>query len=183
MEKLYLQRNWFIASVLFYARFTSYYFYLLLINGNNLYHCIFSCIIILFKGIKIKQNYFFILSGLIYGYSIIRQFRSITLLALHCVVCYCGAFKQLKTDLNLAPFCISLFLSLLLRGVFCNYNEYHGHFALSNIKGYNLLLEPGYYESKRLNIPIDSANAHLNHLYSKWDGVLMPIRLKKKIRW
>lgn len=159
-KTLFTEKIGFIASVLFTLdlHHTIFIYYLL---TETIYTTVFLAALLFYlKGLKSNKIIFFILSGLIYGYStLIRPISQYYIIGivLFTVLWY---FKQLKNGLKFSTLLALAYFIIIAPWCFRNYNEY-GHFALSNIKGYNLLFwNAGYYESKRLNIPIDSANAH-----------------------
>ena len=113
------------------------------------------------KAIKTNKLNYFIFTGLIYGISTlirpISQYYIAGVLLFTLMWYFQKAWKNgwkaaiiigIAYFIMIAPWCMR------------NYKEYN-HFALSNIKGYNLLFwNASYYESKRLKLPIDTVNAH-----------------------
>jgi len=128
---------------------------------ETIYTTIFLLALLFYvKALKNKGFQYFILTGLIYGIStMIRPISQyyIAGIVLFTILWY---FKDLKSGIKNALLIGVTYFIIIAPWCFRNYNEY-GHFALSNIKGYNLLFwNASYYEAKRLQLPIDTVNAH-----------------------
>ena len=128
---------------------------------ETIYTTIFLLALLFYvKALKNKGLQYFILTGLIYGIStMIRPISQyyIAGIVLFTILWY---FKDLKSGIKNALLIGVTYFIIIAPWCFRNYNEY-GHFALSNIKGYNLLFwNASYYEAKRLQLPIDTVNAH-----------------------
>lgn len=147
--ELFSEKSRFYCSCFIFHRFTSHHFYLLHFNGNDLHYRFLAALLFYVKAIKIISTLnFFILTGLIYGISTlirpISQYYIGGIFSVYLIMVFQRMEKRHQV------------LGYVNDRIFCgdsswcyrNYSEY-GHFALSNIKGYNLLFwNASYYESK-----------------------------------
>ena len=112
------------------------------------------------KGLKQNQLKYFILTGIIYGIStLIRPISQYYIggILIFTILWY---FKNKQQILKFTAAIGIVYFIAIAPWCFRNYTEY-GHFSLSNIKGYNLLFwNASYFEAKRLQLPIDTVNAH-----------------------
>ncbi|HRH56917.1 MAG TPA: glycosyltransferase family 39 protein [Chitinophagales bacterium] len=159
-KELFSEKVGFIAAVLFSLdlHHTIYIYYIL---TETIYTTIFLTALLFYvKAIKNPRSSYFIFTGIIYGIStLIRPISQyyIAGVFLFTLIWY---FKSRKTGVKFSFVLILAYFIAIAPWCFRNYTEYN-HFALSNIKGYNLLFwNASYYESKRLKQPIDSVNAN-----------------------
>ncbi len=158
--ELFSEKAGFIAAVLFAIdlHHTIFIYYIL---TETIYTTVFLAALLFYvKAIKSSQLKFFILTGLIYGIStLIRPISQYYIggIFLFTLLWY---FKEWKNGIKFSVMLMTAYFVAIAPWCYRNYSEY-GHFALSNIKGYNLLFwNASYYESKRLHQPIDTVNAH-----------------------
>ena len=77
----------------------------------------------------------------------------------HNYIHYIMVLKDIKTGFKMPFSSVFAYFIIIAPWCFRNYNEYR-HFALSNIKGTTCFWNTSYYETKRLQLPIDTINAH-----------------------
>ncbi len=159
-KELFSEKVGFIAAILF-SLDLHHLIFIYQILTETIYTTVFLMGLLYFiKAIQQHKLKYFILTGIIYGISTLIRPISQYYIAGILIFTLMWYFKDLKIGIKhtiviglayfitIAPWCLR------------NYNEY-GHFALSNIKGYNLLFwNASYYEAKRLQLPIDTVNAH-----------------------
>lgn len=158
--ELFSEKAGFIAAILFSIdlHHTIFIYYIL---TETIYTTVFLAALLFYvKAIKTSRFKFFILTGFIYGIStLIRPISQYYIggIFLFTLLWY---FKEWKNGIKFSVILLSAYFIAVAPWCLRNYSEY-GHFALSNIKGYNLLFwNASYYESKRLQQPIDTVNAH-----------------------
>ena len=159
-KELFNEKVGFIAAVLF-SLDLHHIIFIYYILTETIYTTVFLAALLFYvKAIKTSNLKFFILTGMTYGLStLIRPISQYYIIGifLFTLIWY---FKEWKSGLKLSAVLAVAYFVAVAPWCFRNYNEY-GHFALSNIKGYNLLFwNASYYESKRLKEPIDSVNAN-----------------------
>lgn len=157
-KELFSEKIGFIAAVLF-SLDLHHLIFVYYILTETIYTTVFLLALLFYiKAIKNNQLKYFLFTGILYGIS--SLIRPISQFYIYCVFAFTLIyyFKNWKNSLR--------FSFLLLIGYFLsvapwcarNYNEY-GHFALSNIKGYNLLFwNASYYEAKRQHKTIEEIN-------------------------
>ncbi|MFN8284883.1 MAG: glycosyltransferase family 39 protein [Chitinophagales bacterium] len=155
---LFSEKTGFIAAVLF-SLDLHHIIFIYYILTETIYTTVFLLGLYYFiKAIKTNQLKFFLMTGILYGISAL--IRPISQFYIYCVFAFVLIFfyKNRKNGIR--------FSFMLLIGYFVtiapwcarNYSEY-GHFALSNIKGYNLLFwNASYYEAKRQHKTIEEIN-------------------------
>jgi 4-amino-4-deoxy-L-arabinose transferase-like glycosyltransferase len=158
--ELFNEKIGFIAALLF-SFDLHHIIFIFQILTETIYTTIFLLALLFYiKGIKRNEFKYFVLTGLIYGVStLIRPISQYYIggILLFTLLWY---FKNYKMGLKNAVIIGVAYFIAIAPWCFRNYNEY-GHFALSNIKGYNLLFwNASYYEAKRLKQPIDTVNAN-----------------------
>lgn len=158
-ETLFSEKAGFVAAVLFSLdlHHTIFIYYIL---TETIYTTVFLAGLYCYiKGIQQHRVKFFLMAGLIYGCStLIRPISQYYIggILLFTLLWY---LKEWKKGLRFATLLAVAYFAAVAPWCLRNYTEY-GHFALSNIKGYNLLFwNASYYESKRLHLPIDTVNA------------------------
>lgn len=159
-KEVFSEKVGFIAALLF-SLDLHHLIFIYQILTETIYTTVFLMGLLYFiKAIQQHKLKYFILTGIIYGISTLIRPISQYYIAGILLFTLMWYFKDLRIGIKhtfviglayfitIAPWCLR------------NYNEY-GHFALSNIKGYNLLFwNASYYEAKRLQLPIDTVNAH-----------------------
>jgi 4-amino-4-deoxy-L-arabinose transferase-like glycosyltransferase len=158
--ELFSEKVGFIAAVLFTIdlHHTIFIYYIL---TETIYTTVFLAALLFYvKAIKTSQLKFFILTGLIYGISTLIRPISQYYIAGIFLFTLLWYYKKWKNGITFSVVLMAAYFIMIAPWCYRNYSEY-GHFALSNIKGYNLLFwNASYYESKRLKQPIDSVNAN-----------------------
>lgn len=159
-KELFSEKAGFIAAVLF-SLDLHHIIFIYYILTETIYTTVFLAALLFYiKAIKTSNLKFFILTGLIYGIStLIRPISQYYIggIFLFTLLWY---FKEWKNGVRFSLILMSAYFFAVAPWCLRNYSEY-GHFALSNIKGYNLLFwNASYYESKRLQQPIDTVNAN-----------------------
>ncbi|MBP6660845.1 MAG: glycosyltransferase family 39 protein, partial [Chitinophagales bacterium] len=157
-KELFSEKVGFIAAVLF-SMDLHHIIFIYYILTETIYTTIFLLALFFFiKAIKTNQLKFFLFTGILYGISALV--RPISQFYIFCVFAFTLLY-YLKTWKKGVRFSfILLFGYFVAIAPWCarNYNEY-GHFALSNIKGYNLLFwNASYYEAKRQHKTIEEIN-------------------------
>ena len=159
-KELFNEKVGFIAAILFSIdlHHTIYIYYIL---TETIYTTIFLAALLFYvKAIKTSSIKFFILTGIIYGISTLIRPISQYYIAGIFLFTLMWYFNNWKNGVKLSVVLMLAYFVTIAPWCFRNYSEYN-HFALSNIKGYNLLFwNASYYESKRLKQPIDSVNAN-----------------------
>ncbi len=166
-KELFSENIGFIAAILFSIdlHHTIFIFQIL---TETFYTTIFLMAFLFYvKAIRKNQLKYFILTGIIYGIStLIRPISQYYIggVLIFTVLWYYKTWQQgIK---HIAIIGITYFM-VIAPWCYRNYSEY-GHFALSNIKGYNLLFwNASYFESKRLKLPIDTVNANFKNELQK----------------
>ncbi len=180
-KELFSERAGFIAAILFSIdlHHTIFIYYIL---TETIYTTIFLTALLFYvRAIKTSRLKFFILTGVIYGIStLIRPISQYYIggIFLFTLLWY---YKDCKNGIKLSVVLIAAYFIAVAPWCYRNYSEYN-HFALSNIKGYNLLFwNASYYESKRLKQPIDSVNAHFKNELEKmgWRADANPFEKEK----
>lgn len=156
---LFSEKVGFVAALLFTLdlHHTIFIYYIL---TETIYTTVFLAGLYYYiKGIKENKLKYFIFVGAIYGYSALIRPISQYYIAGILLFTLLWYFKDWKSGLKFAAIIgVAYFLTIAPWGM-RNYIKYD-HFALSNIKGYNFLFwNASYYESKRLQQPIDTINA------------------------
>lgn len=159
-KELFSEKTGFVAAVLFSLdlHHTIYIYYIL---TETIYTTIFLAALLFYvKAIKTSSIRFFILTGIIYGISTLIRPISQYYIAGIFLFTLMWYFKDWKSGIKVSAILMVAYFVAIAPWCLRNYSEYN-HFALSNIKGYNLLFwNASYYESKRLKQPIDSVNAN-----------------------
>ncbi|HUM52764.1 MAG TPA: glycosyltransferase family 39 protein [Chitinophagales bacterium] len=157
-NQLFSEKVGFIAALIF-SMDLHHIIFIYYILTETIYTTLFLLALFFFiKAIKTNQLKFFLFTGILYGVSALV--RPISQFYIYCIFAFMLIyfFKTWKNGVR--------FSFILLVGYFIavapwcarNYNEY-GHFALSNIKGYNLLFwNASYYEAKRQHKTIEEIN-------------------------
>jgi 4-amino-4-deoxy-L-arabinose transferase-like glycosyltransferase len=158
-KELFSEKVGFIAAILFSLdlHHTIFIFYLL---TETIYTTIFLLALLYYiKALKTNRILFFLLTGILYGISAL--IRPISQFYIYCVLAFTllWYFKAWKIGARSAACLAIAYFAAVAPWCMRNYSDY-GHFALSNIKGYNLLFwNASYYESKRQHKPIEQVNA------------------------
>ena len=157
-KELFSEKAGFIAAVLF-SMDLHHIIFIYYILTETIYTTIFLLALFFFiKAIKTNQLKFFLFTGILYGISALV--RPISQFYIFCVFAFTLLY-YLKTWKKGIRFSFILLIGYFVAiAPWCarNYNEY-GHFALSNIKGYNLLFwNASYYEAKRQHKTIEEIN-------------------------
>lgn len=159
-RELFSEKVGFIAAILFSfdIHHTIFIFQVL---TETIYTTVFLAGLLMYmKGIKHNQLKYFILTGIIYGISTLV--RPISQYYIGGILVF-TVLWYFKNKLQILKFTAAIgiaYFIVIAPWCYRNYTEY-GHFALSNIKGYNLLFwNASYFEAKRLQLPIDTVNAH-----------------------
>lgn len=158
-KTLYSDKTGFIAAVIFSLdlHHTIFIYYIL---TETIYTTIFlSGLLYLIRAVQNNKLSYFALAGIFYGLSAL--IRPISQFYIYCVAAFIllWYFRKWKSGLRAASVMLIAYLVCISPWCLRNYSDY-GHFALSNIKGYNLLFwNASYYESKRQHKPIEQVNA------------------------
>ncbi|MCB0507984.1 MAG: glycosyltransferase family 39 protein [Bacteroidetes bacterium] len=159
-KTLFSNKVGFVAALLF-SLDLHHLIFIYQILTETIYTTVFLLGLLYFlKGLKTKLYKYFMLTGIIYGISTLIRPISQYYIACLLVFVFLWYIKDLKSGIkNIAIIGIAYFI-VIAPWCYRNYVEYD-HFAISNIKGYNLLFwNASYYEAKRLKQPIDTVNAH-----------------------
>ena len=158
-KELFSEKVGWIAALLFSVDL-HHSIFIFQILTETIYTTIFILALYFYvRAIKNNQLTYFILCGCIYGLSTL--IRPISQYYIACVLLFTLLWYYKNLQSGLKSFTLIGMAYFITIAPWClrNYNEYN-HFALSNIKGYNLLFwNASYYESKRLKLPIDTVNA------------------------
>ncbi len=156
---LFSEKIGFLAALLFSldVHHTIFIFYLL---TETIYTTIFLAGLYYYIcAIQQKKTAYFILAGVIYGCSALIRPISQYYIAGILLFTLMWFYKEWKNGLRFSTLLAAAYFITIMPWCMRNYTTY-GHFALSNIKGYNLLFwNASYYESKRLHKPIEEVNA------------------------
>jgi 4-amino-4-deoxy-L-arabinose transferase-like glycosyltransferase len=157
-KQLFSEKAGFIAAVLFssdihHAIFINY------LLTETIYTTLFLAGLLFYiKGLKQSAFRYFVYCGVIYGIStLVRPISQYYIggILLFTLLWY---LKDLKTGIRNASIIFFSYLIMITPWCLRNYTEF-GHFAISNIKGYNLLFwNASYYEAKRQQKPIEQIN-------------------------
>jgi 4-amino-4-deoxy-L-arabinose transferase-like glycosyltransferase len=158
-KQLFSKRVGFIAAVLFSLdlHHTIFIYYIL---TETIYTTIFLCALWAYiSGLQRNKKQFYIVAGILYGISAL--IRPISEFYIFCAAVFTVLWywKQWKHAIVLSTCMLGSYFVCVAPWCMRNYTTY-GTFALSNIKGYNLLFwNASYYESKRQHKPIEEINA------------------------
>lgn len=156
--ELFSKKVGFIAALLF-SLDLHHIIFIYYILTETIYTTIFLFALFYFiKAIKTNQLKFFLFTGILYGISAL--IRPISQFYIYCIFAFTLIYyyKNWKNGIRFSSVIIIAYFITIAPWCARNYNEY-GHFALSNIKGYNLLFwNASYYEAKRQHKTIEEIN-------------------------
>lgn len=157
-KQLFNEKVGFIAAVLFSLDIHHTIFINFLLT-ETIYTTLFlGGLLFYIKGLKHSSFRYFIVCGIIYGVStLVRPISQYYIggILLFTLLWY---LKDLKTGIRNSIIIVSSYFIIISPWCLRNYKEF-GHFAISNIKGYNLLFwNASYYEAKRQQKSIEQIN-------------------------
>ncbi len=169
-NELFSEKVGFIAALLFSLDLHHIIFINYLLT-ETLYTTVFLAgLFYLIRGLKTNQARYFIVSGGIYGISTLIRPISQYYIAGILLFLLIWNYKKWKNGLRVAVLLLAAYCMVIAPWCYRNYHAF-GHFAVSNIKGYNLLFwNASYYEAKRQHKTIEQIN----------DGFLVEL---KKMGW
>ncbi len=169
-RELFSEKAGFIAALLFSLDLHHIIFINYLLT-ETLYTTVFLAgLYYLVRGFKTNQIRFFILSGGIYGISTLIRPISQYYIAGIVLFLIIQNYKNWRQGIRVAVLLFAAYFVAVAPWCYRNYTTF-GHFAVSNIKGYNLLFwNASYFEAKRQHKTIEQIN----------DGFLVEL---KKMGW
>jgi len=169
-QELFSDKAGFIAAVLF-SLDPHHIIFINYLLTETLYTTVFLAgLFYLIRGLKTNQVRYFIVSGGIYGISTLVRPISQYYIAGILLFLLIRNYKNWKNGLRMAVLLLAAYCMVIAPWCYRNYHTF-GHFAVSNIKGYNLLFwNASYYEAKRQHKTINQIN----------DGFLVEL---KKMGW